>query len=58
MSHPISLTADGNTLGALYLGYFGDCKGVYAEIHWNYGPSSPVAATDKTSEIDIYHVEG
>jgi hypothetical protein len=58
VSHPISLTVDGTTLGQLYLGYFGDCKGVYAEIHWNYGPSSPVAGTQTSSEIDVYHMEG
>ncbi|MFJ9907628.1 hypothetical protein ACIRVK_32875 [Streptomyces sp. NPDC101152] len=59
-SHPISLTVDGTTLGQLYPGYFGDCKGVHAEIHWQYGPSSPSPANNDTGapEVDVYHVEG
>ncbi|MER6075587.1 hypothetical protein ABT187_43825 [Streptomyces sp. NPDC001817] len=38
VDHPLTLstiTNIGDDLGILYLGYFGDCRGVYAEIHWN-----------------------
>ncbi|MEY9877495.1 hypothetical protein ABH931_007019 [Streptacidiphilus sp. MAP12-33] len=42
VSHPVSIMDDGNRLGQLYLGYFADCKGVYAEIHWDFGPTAPV----------------
>ncbi|MFJ9518139.1 hypothetical protein ACIRPK_07725 [Kitasatospora sp. NPDC101801] len=59
VSHPVSLMADKVKLGELYLGYFGDCKGVYAEIHWNYGAPSPVApdAGGQGAQA-MFHVEG
>jgi hypothetical protein len=58
VSHPLTLstiTNIGGNLGVLYLGYFGDCRGVYAEIHWN----SPEASNPTTgaSWLDA-HVEG
>lgn len=33
---------------------------MYAEIHWQYGPSSPSPANNDTGapEVDVYHVEG
>ncbi|MFJ4185211.1 hypothetical protein [Kitasatospora sp. NPDC089509] len=59
VSHPVSLMADKVKLGELYLGYFGDCKGVYAEIHWNYGAPSPTAPdAGGNGQVDVFHVEG
>ncbi|MER7844155.1 hypothetical protein ABTZ03_09420 [Kitasatospora sp. NPDC096077] len=58
-SHPVSLMADNVKLGELYLGYFGDCKGVDAEIHWNYGAPSPTAPdVGDNGQVDVFHVEG
>src|SRR6266568_1423240 len=45
VSHPVSLTHNGQTLGQLYLGYYSDCVGVYSEIHWNYGTNNGVDTT-------------
>ncbi|MEV6011937.1 hypothetical protein AB0M29_34620 [Streptomyces sp. NPDC051976] len=33
--HHDSMWDGTGTVGQLYLGYFADCRGVYAEIHWN-----------------------
>ncbi|MFJ9900849.1 hypothetical protein ACIQPR_46780 [Streptomyces sp. NPDC091280] len=38
VDYGLKLTTDNNIgpkLGDLYLGYFGDCRGVYAEIRWD-----------------------
>jgi hypothetical protein len=53
VSHPISLTVDGTTPGRLDLGYFGDYEGVYAETHWQYGPSSP-PGEQRHPELTVY----
>lgn len=58
VSHPLTLstiTNIGGDLGILYLGYFPDCRGVYAEIHWN----SPEDSNPMTGArwLDA-HVEG
>lgn len=57
VSHPLTLTTItniGGNLGQLYLGYFPDCRGVYAEIHW----SSPEATTPAGVAWLDAHVEG
>ncbi|SEP53813.1 hypothetical protein [Amycolatopsis saalfeldensis] len=59
VSHPVSIMDNDNRLGILYLGYFGDCKGVYAEIHWNFGPSNPVPPNPAgEGEMDVYRPAG
>jgi hypothetical protein len=60
VSHPVSIMDNDNRLGQLYLGYFADCKGVYAEIHWQYGPTTPIATNEQTGQtaMDVYRPEG
>ncbi|MFJ5228474.1 hypothetical protein ACIQBJ_01130 [Kitasatospora sp. NPDC088391] len=57
-SHPVTIRAGGTALGLVYLGWFPDCKGTYAEIHWNYGPSDPVPETSTQAGVDVFRPQG
>ncbi|MEY9941837.1 hypothetical protein ABH932_005811 [Streptacidiphilus sp. MAP5-52] len=56
-SHPVTIWADNTNLGQIYLGWFPDCKGVYAEIHWTYGPSTPFNDNAGNSQ-NVEHPQG
>jgi hypothetical protein len=57
VSHPVTIddSALGN-LGVIYLGYFSDCRGVYAEIHWD-SPEGESCNSDPYNPVCVSYLD-